>query len=288
MGHDPAHSYHHAIYTADPETFKLTYVADVGGDMHVDMLGGSTTYDCDSKQVYVAIAYNNSTPRPAIKMVAVSLTTGAIVKMDPGLMLAGMAYDSQSKRVYGTRVASAETGEAVSPWVGAALSRGPTGVRARSTLRAGATYHRFLAYFDATNLSAPVVTVKQYNLTGAVGDLHTLDRTNRVHYSLLLGNPPPEKPWTQTDYCSKHGHACPTGSSCCRDPKATTDYGICYAVPTCSKMPPSGNPLNVSNFIYGVSIDTGKEVTKVPVCSIIPSAATVDAQCPWSIESALA
>lgn len=289
MGHD-AKLGHHVIYTADPDSFELKFIADIGGDMHVDMLGTSSAYDCDSKQVYVSIAYNNSTPRPAIKMVAVSIASGAVVQMRSELTMAGMVYDSKSKRVYGTRVESVETGAEVSPWMGAVLVRGTKGITPRSTIELGATlFHRFLSYFDATNLqNASLVDVAQYHLTAGVGDLHTLDRVNRVHYTLMLDNPPFSPPYKHSDYCEKHGNQCPTGSTCCRAPTSKVDYGICYAVPTCARMPPSVNPLNVSNFLVGVSIDTGTLVSKVPVCSMEPSAGTVDAPCPWSVESAFA
>ncbi|MEC7113550.1 MAG: hypothetical protein VXW79_01180, partial [Bacteroidota bacterium] len=67
MGHDPSKGGHHCVYTLDPDTFEPTFVANLGGDMHVDLLGASTTYDYDAKVVYVNTAYNDTTPIPATK-----------------------------------------------------------------------------------------------------------------------------------------------------------------------------------------------------------------------------
>ena len=85
MGHDPAHDNHHCVYTgelprgsnsgpsplpppassdspttagvllracaADPETFEVTYVADLGGTLTMDLLGTYTFFDSDEKEV---------------------------------------------------------------------------------------------------------------------------------------------------------------------------------------------------------------------------------------------
>ena len=47
-------------------------MADVGGDLHSDLLGASTGYDSVKKVAYVAISYNNSgAAKPALKFAAV-------------------------------------------------------------------------------------------------------------------------------------------------------------------------------------------------------------------------
>ena len=301
MGHDPTHAGHHAIYKVDPTTFNTTFVADVGGDMHSDLLGCSTGYDYTEKVAYVSIAYNDSSPKPAVKFAAVSITTGKVDVLDKSLMMAGLAFDGQTNRVYGTSVTVAATGEAVSPWVnGVVAYRGRRGADGRrhgtmpsydgtGVIRGGGTngYTRSLAYF-ATKSPTSLTTVAPLALTGAVGDLHTLDVSARVHYTLLLGLPNMSNPYLPTDFCSAHNEPCPTGASCCCEPPCTdaAKYGYCYAVEDCGKIPPDGDPLKVDAFLYGVHLDTGKLASKTPICSLEPSNATVNQPCPWSVESA--
>jgi len=292
MGHDPSRGGHHCLYTLDPDTFKPKFVADVGGDMHVDMLGGSTTYDHDAKVAYVATAYNDSTPVPALKFNAVHLTTGKVEVLDKGLLMAGLAYDSKTKRVYGTAVASAaaqtSTPEAAAAlWGGATAARWRRPGKACPTRTGDVSLTRSLAYFDAAT-RAGLVTVAELPLTMSIGDVHTIDPTARVHYTLLAGklNASAYEP---TDYCSKHGNPCAAGASCCCEPPCTDaqKYGFCYAVDDCSKIP-SGDPLAVPDFLIGVGLDSGEVVTKVPVCSMEPGPKTNPNVCPWSVEAAAA
>ena len=113
MGHDKSRGGHHCVYKGDADTLKFTFVADVGGDMHSDVLGGSTTFDYDAKVAYVVISYNDSTPTPAIKFSAVHLS-GTVDDLDTSLQMASMAYDSHTKRIYGT-VVSKTSASAATP-----------------------------------------------------------------------------------------------------------------------------------------------------------------------------
>ena len=144
MGHDPTRGGHHAIYTLDPDTFKPTFVADIGGDMHFDMLGASTTYDHDEKTVYVITSYNGTNPSslkanvkgpppPApkinISFSAIELTTGKVTNLTKDLIMGGFVYDSKTKRVYGTHVTQSN-GESVDArdaavWRGRNGKKGP-------------------------------------------------------------------------------------------------------------------------------------------------------------------
>ena len=92
-----------------------------------------------------------------------------------------------------------------------------------------------------------------------------------------------------TDYCAAvQKEPCPTGASCCCESPCAAKgaAGYCFAVSNCSKVPPAGDPFKVAAFLYGVHLDTGALVRKVPLCSLEPSNATVDQACPWSVESA--
>ena len=270
MGHDPTRSMHHTVYTADPDSFNFTFVADLGGDIHVDLMGATTALDYDAKNVYLAWAYNDSaTKKPAVELAAVSLASGTVTKLPNALFMAGYAYDSRTRRIYGTQ------------WEGG---------------------QRSLAYFDVASPSKGLTAVAPLGLSGAVGDLHALDTTARVHYSLLLDKPKATKPYTPTTYCSDHGEPCASGSTCCCEPPPPPEpaqtigtalhddgacaYAYCYAVANCSKIPSGADPLKVKAYIVGVSIDDGSQVVKTPLCSLEPSPATVPAACPWSIEVA--
>jgi hypothetical protein len=179
MGHDPTRGDHHCVYTVDPVTFKLTFVADLLGSIHLDLLGGSTGYDHDNKVAYVVTAVNKNAsapkPVPEILFQAVELGTGKVTNVSSSLMMSGLAYDSQTHRMYGTVVTEATTGKLLPPSVGHIPSRTPprgvyTGaVRERAAVKASdGTYVRSLAYFE-TEKRDKVVPVKALSLTGSIG-----------------------------------------------------------------------------------------------------------------------
>ena len=295
MGHDPTRGGHHAIYTLDPDTFKPTFVADIGGDMHFDMLGASTTYDHDEKTVYVITSYNGTNPSslkanvkgpppPApkvnISFSAIELTTGKVTNLTKDLIMGGFVYDSKTKRVYGTHVTQSN-GESVDAR-DAAVWRGRNGKKTALNPN-GLT--RKLAYFE-TKKRDQLHSVTPLDLSMAVGDVHFFDKANRVHYTLLLGKGNSSNPYTHTDYCSKHGNECPTGSACCKDPQSKIDYGYCYSVDDCSKIPAGGDPLKVPAYAVGVNLDSGTAVVSAPLCSLEPGPTTSPNRCPWSIEAA--
>ncbi len=295
VGHDPTHDGHHTVYKMDPESFAMTFVADLGGDMHTDLLGGSTAYDHDQKVLYVPSAFNDSTPQPAIKYSAVHLTSGTVESVDLSLLMAGTAYDSQTKRVFGTKVYSAE-GEPLLPSA-AVVPRERWAPSGRRTLGAPRAAARTLSYFE-TATREHLVSVAALPLLTAVGDVHAVDRAARVHYTLLLGEPE-GKPFLPTDYCAKVGEPCESGSSCCCDssapaaavgalpmapPTCAHADGYCFSVQNCSEVPPSGDPLAVPAYIVGVHLDDGTATVETPLCSMEPSKTTVPAFCPWSIE----
>ena len=62
--------------------------------------------------------------------------------------------------------------------------------------------------------------------------------------------------------------------------------GYCFSVPSCDKVPAGGNPLNVTSFLVGVSLDDAAPVAQLPLCSMLPSAATNPNHCPWNIQVA--
>lgn len=91
MGHDPKRSGVHSIYTCDPTTFGLTYVATIGGDMKTDLLGAAFAYDHDAKDVYVSYAGEDAKGFPYSKFVAVSLVTKQVQPLNHSLMSAPRA-----------------------------------------------------------------------------------------------------------------------------------------------------------------------------------------------------
>jgi hypothetical protein len=116
------------------------------------------------------------------------------------------------------------------------------------------------------------------------GDLHTLDASKRIHYTVLMGEAKAGTPYVSSNYCSEHKEPCQAGSSCCMLQNSTAS-GYCYSVTDCSQIPPAGaDPLAAPAYIVGVGLDDGAEVTKTPICSLEPSPKTVNASCPWSIE----
>ena len=293
MGHDPTRGNQHCVYTADPVNFKLTAVADLGGTMTTDLLGGSTAYDHDKKVWYGMTAVNGNSsapkPQPEVLFQAVELQTGKVTNLSSSLMMAGLAYDSQTHRIYGTIVAESATGKALPPSSAVvAAHAAPRGVytgvsRERAAAAAAGGIVRSLAYFDAEKRDK-IVTVKALSLAGTIGDVHTIDASKRIHYTLLIGKGTPGTPYVASDFCSKHHETCPSGSSCCTLQNSTTG-GYCFAAPSCSSIPPEGgDPLAAPAYILGVRLDDGTEVTKTPICSLEPSAKTVNASCPWSIE----
>lgn len=294
------------MYALDPKSFNATFVADIGGSLHNDLLGASSGYDSVKKVAYVAISYNNSgAKQPALKFAAVAVQTGEVTKLSNSLLMASMSFDAQTGRMYGTVVTNSATGEVVSPWTAGAVvhrgRKGPDGRRVGTApsldgsgvipLRNGLPsapdgLARSLAYFE-TSSPTKLTIVAPMELTGAIGDLHTLDVSARVHYSLLNGKPNASHPYQPTDFCSAHHEPCPSGATCCCEPPCGKEaYGYCYAVSDCSKIPPDGDPFKVVAYLYGVHLDTGKKVSQTPLCSLEPSNATVPQSCPWSIESA--
>lgn len=190
MGHDAARAGHHSIFTLDPTTFALTFVADLGGDLTNDLLGAAFTYDHDADDLYVSLAYNNS-GLPASKLLAVSLKDGTVQIIPRSLRMDGMAYDSQTRRIYGTHV-------------------GPH----------GNVKNLMLAYFNTAKRDA-LSFVASFPMYVGIGNIHTFDRTNRVLYTLLSANPPKGDPYVHTDFCADHKEPCPSGSSCCCEPPCT-------------------------------------------------------------------
>ena len=164
MGHDPKRG-HHSIFTVDPRTFSLTFVADVGGDARADVLVSTTAYDSHARTVYVKLAYYDTKARgEEVKFVAVSLSTGRVITLDwRHLAMDTISYDITTKRIYGTIV-----------------------TRPAPTKRI-----RSLAYFDTGSLSSPPTVVATLEFADLVGELHAFDGHTRTLYLLLL-----------TDYCT--------------------------------------------------------------------------------------
>ena len=109
-------------------------------------------------------------------------------------------------------------------------------------------------------------------------------------YGLLLGNIKTTN-YVETSYCSSHGDTCKSGSKCCCNPAEHSDcakggYGICYATDDCSQINTGGDPLKVPAYVYGFSIDDGKQVSKAALCSMEPGPDTNPNQCPWSFQVA--
>jgi len=307
MGHDPSRGGHHCVYTAEPESFKLTFVADVGGDMHTDLLGGSTVFDHDAEIFYAPIAFNDTTTgKPKIKYVAVNVESGEVIELDDNMLMAGCSYDSATRRVYGTTVHESATGKVIPQLHASAAPQPPSATKRRATsiadrvhTRWGASYKRLLSYFE-TATREKIIDVAPLPLTGAVGDVHAIDTSRRIHYTLLMGDAD-LKPYLPTDYCDKIGEPCASGSSCCCDSGAPPDAtlgidspptscanpsGYCFAASDCSQIPPGGDPLDVAAYLVGVALDDGTLVSQAPLCSLEPSNHTVPEPCPWSIESA--
>lgn len=258
MGHDPS-SGHHIVYTADPSSFAFTKIADLGGGMHVDSMDASTALDSDLKQVYVLVTVNDTvTKRANTSWYAVPLGGGRAERLPLADYMTDMAYDSKTKRMYGTS------------W--------NAGVRT-------------LAYFDTANRAqGKLVTVSKLELAVQNGNLRTFDSAARVLYSVLQGAAK-RVPYVPTDFCKAHW-PCASGSSCCSNPadkSAGKGYGTCFAVDDCSKLSscdpkqPACNPLTNVVYLVGVNIDTGKTVSKAPLCALdspnLP-------RCPWSIGAA--
>lgn len=292
MGHDPSRDEHHCVYKVDPINFNLTFVADLFGDITVDVLGGSTSYDYDNKVWYGMTAVNTNTsapkPVPEVLFQAVAIETGKVTNLSKSISMAGLAYDSQTRRMYGTIVMQTDTGLPLPP-SSAAVSIRPRKAAAREHATAvtamvpANAFTRSLAYFE-TDKRDKLVAIKALSLCGAVGDIHTLDTSKRIHYSLLMGAPKPGTPYVPTDFCATHKEPCAMGSSCCML-QGSTSGGYCFAKSNCSQIPAEGaDPLAVPAYIVGVSIDDGSEVSRTAICSLEPSNKTVDAQCPWSIE----
>lgn len=296
MGHDKARGGKHAVYRGDPETFTFAWVADLGGDMHTDIMGCYTAYDHDAKALYVAVAHNDtSTGKPVSVFNAVDIRTGAARALDSALLMASMAYDGKTRRVYGTTVALKGEGRATSTaderlaalWAGSAKE---------APLAGSVDYVRSLAYFP-TARPAQLTTVSVVGTNvGSWGNLHTFDGEARVLHLLLSGHVDIAT-FVHTSYCEASHEPCPKGASCCCDPLkkdapeggcgpagAADGYGICYAVDECSKVRDSDDPFSVPVSVVSVALEGGKQLAKVPVCAALPSNATVDAACPWSIE----
>ena len=244
MGHDASRGGSHCVHAADAASLEFKFVADIGGDMHTDLLSASTAYDHDARVAYVAIAYNDSSPHAAVRFAAVSLDSGAVANVSTSLIMSGLAYDGHTKRLYGTVVKAANgTSFTMRTLVAAAAARraaARSGARAHGAphsagalaatraaagvlgLPGGPTIARRLAYFETANPSnEPIEVGSPLPLTGAVGDVHTFDAASRVHYTLLMGKLPPAPPYAPTDFCKAHGEACPAGSSCCCPPPCT-------------------------------------------------------------------
>ena len=178
MGHQPSRGNHHCVYTADPVNFKLAFVADLYGEITLDVMGGSTGYDHDKKVWYgvTAVNANSSAPKPVPKILfqAVELETGQVTNLSSSLMMAGLAYDSQTHRMYGTAVSQSDTGRHVTPSTAAVVTRTvPHSVRnaaarERAAAQAGNGFTRSLAYFE-TETRDKLVTVKALSLTSAIG-----------------------------------------------------------------------------------------------------------------------
>ena len=80
------------MYALDPKSFNATFVADIGGSLHNDLLGASSGYDSVKKVAYVAISYNNSgAKQPALKFAAVAVQTGKVTKLSNSLLMASMS-----------------------------------------------------------------------------------------------------------------------------------------------------------------------------------------------------
>ena len=190
MGHDAKRAGRHSIYKCDPTTFALTFVADIGGEMDLDLLGEAFTYDHDAHDLYVSLVYNVS-GFPSTKFLAVSLEDGTVRTLPKALTMSGIAYDSHTRRIYGNHV-------------------GPHMHVKNLTL----------AYFETSTHDA-LTFVASYPMYVSIGNIHTFDPTNRVHYALLSANPPTAPPYVHTDFCSAHKEPCPSGSSCCCEPPCT-------------------------------------------------------------------
>jgi hypothetical protein len=258
MGHDATRSGHHSIYTCDPATFALTFLADIGGTLNSDLLGAAFAYDHDARELYVSRAYNDS-GYPSTKFDAVSLATGHIAPLNTSLQMAGLVYDSQTRRMYGTHAKPGSKGAV-----------------------------RMLAYFETSTRDA-LTHVASLPLNVGIGNIHAFDRRARVHYTLLAGNPPKCPKYVHTDFCADHGEPCAAGTSCCCEPPCTdkAKYGVCYTVASCDQIPtPGGDPYKVPSYLVGMSLATGHVVRQTPICSEEPSNATVNAPCPWSVEAA--
>ena len=294
MGHDPTRGGHHAVYTADPQTFALSFVADLGGDNRTDLFFTSSAYDHDAKMYYVGVAFNSSiTHKPTSRFDAVHIPTGQVEQVNTTLMMSSLVYDSPTKRIYGTHVQRSRNGaqrggpkwEGLPPWEARVAAPYMSAPMASED---AAQYRRSLAFFDTARRTA-ITDVAPLELTTQVGQMHAFDRAMRVHYPILLGKLPPNAslPYEHTDFCADHNEACPTGSSCCCEPPCRDKerYGYCYAVDSCAEVPPPGDPLHVPAYIYGVHLDSGARACKTKLCSLEPSAATVPAQCPWSLEA---
>lgn len=178
------------ILKCDPTTFALTFVADIGGEMDLDLLGEAFTYDYDAHDLYVSLVYNVS-GFPSTKFLAVSLEDGTVRTLPKALAMSGIAYDSHTRRIYGNHV-------------------GPHKHVKNLTL----------AYFETSKHDA-LTFVASYPMYVSIGNIHTFDPTNRVHYALLSANPPTAPPYVHTDFCSAHKEPCPSGSSCCCEPPCT-------------------------------------------------------------------
>ena len=225
MGHDQKRGGHHAVYTMDPDSFKPTFVADLGGDMHSDLLGGSTAYDSDARVAYVMTAVTDATTgQPKIEFTAVDLATGGTTSLPDAVQMAGFAYDSKTKRVYGTTVldsSGAATAWSVEPRTRRLVPKkaGANGIK------------RQLAYFSTASRDKLTLVGEPMSLVMGIGDLHVVDLEARVHYSLLMGtiNASTFQP---TTFCKDKGEMCAAGTSCCCDPTAPSALalagGKCY------------------------------------------------------------
>ena len=156
----PSSTGHHAVYTLDPTSYQPTFVADLGGSMKADGMGTTTTYDYDEKVVYLVTAVMNNSatpPAPYFKHSAVSITDGSVTNLPISLIMQGAAYDSKTKRVYGTAVAAGPGGGGA--WAARVDPR-----TKRAPLGGGGKAERRLSYFETSKRDKLVSVGDKYSL----------------------------------------------------------------------------------------------------------------------------
>jgi hypothetical protein len=280
MGHESTGSGQHALYTADPVHFKPTFVASLGGSLSADLLGAPSAYDYDERVVYVQTCpFCNDTVCPIV-FAAVELGTGKVSNLTApaisGDTLQGLVYDSRTKRVYGSIVNDA-SGRSV-----AVTQRSPRARSQRVRGALGVDLVRTLVYFETAKRDV-LVPVRNFSLSILSADNVALDSASRIFYS-LFGGEDHETPYVPTDYCARSSEACAAGSSCCRLQNSSSESGYCFSVDDCSQIPPATRT-DWNNYLVGVRLDDGVQVSRVSLCSD-PGAAGLD--CPSNFAMAAA